>query len=64
MAVALCQNSVVIVAVPVGSLLAITLIGVVLAYLYERSGSLIAPMITHAMYNSFVFLLLAAYALI
>ncbi len=52
------------VAVPVGSLLAITLIGVVLAYLYERSGSLIAPMITHAMYNSFVFLLLAAYALI
>ena len=52
------------IAVPVGSLLAITLIGVVLAYLYERSGSLIAPMITHAMYNSFVFLLLAAYALI
>jgi len=52
------------VAVPVGSLLAITLIGVVLAYLYERSGSLIAPMVTHAMYNSFVFLLLAAYALI
>jgi len=52
------------IAVPVGSLLAITLIGVVLAYLYERSGSLIAPMVTHAMYNSFVFLLLAAYALI
>ncbi len=52
------------VAVPVGSLLVITMIGVVLAYLYERSGSLIAPMITHAMYNSFVFLLLAAYALI
>lgn len=52
------------VAVPVSSLLAITLIGVVLAYLYERSGSLIAPMVTHAMYNSFVFLLLAAYALI
>jgi len=52
------------VAVPVGGLLAITLIGVVLAYLYERSGSLIAPMVTHAMYNSFVLLLLAAYALI
>ncbi len=52
------------VAVPAGGLLAITLIGVVLAYLYERSGSLIAPMITHAMYNSFVLLLLAAYALI
>ncbi len=52
------------IAVPVGGLLAITLVGVVLAYLYERSGSLIAPMITHAMYNSFIFLLLAAYALI
>jgi len=52
------------VAVPVGGLLTITLIGVVLAHLYERSGSLIAPMITHAMYNSFVLLLLAAYALI
>ncbi len=52
------------IAVPVGGLLAITLIGVVLAYLYERSGTLLAPMITHAMYNSFVLLLLAAYALI
>ena len=52
------------IAVPVGNLLVIVLVGVVLAYLYERSGSLIAPMVTHAMYNSFVFLLLAAYALI
>ncbi len=52
------------IAVPVGGLLTITLIGIVLAYLYERSESLIAPVITHAMYNSFVLLLLAAYALI
>jgi len=52
------------VSAPVGGLITIALIGVVLAYLYERSRSLIAPMITHAMYNSLVLLLLAAYALI
>ncbi len=47
-----------------GGVLMITLVGVVLAYLYERNRSLIPSMITHAMYNSFVLLLLASYVLV
>ncbi len=49
---------------PVGGLAVIGLFGVVLAYLYERTGSLLPSMITHSMYNSFVFFILATCTLL
>ncbi len=49
---------------PVGGLAVIALFGVVLAYLYERTGSLLPSMVAHSMYNSFVFFVLATCTLV
>lgn len=49
---------------PVGGLVVIGLIGVVLAYLYERTDSLLPTMVTHSLYNTFVFLILATHTLV
>ncbi len=52
------------VSAPVGGLVVIVLVGVVLACLYERTGSILPSMVAHSMYNSFVFTLLATYTLV
>lgn len=49
---------------PAGGMLMVGLIGAVLAYLYERTNSLLPSILAHAVHNTLLFVLLAAYGLL
>jgi len=49
---------------PAGGMLMVGLIGAVLAYLYERTHSLLPSIVAHAVHNTLLFVLLSAYGLL